>query len=426
MLLIYGALGIGGIETFFVRIAKHRSKLGLTTKLLLQYPEKSNKELLDEFTQYGEIVSYDDLFVFPRVAKYFKLTSPIKSELANILLNNVDQIHVFQGEDALLGYRLTNITNSIKPISVGFYHYVHYLWGGTKIPYFEKINRKFVLEFLPKRLLMMFSEDNIKLYEKHTGEDFSSASTFSIGVIDKKNVIEKIETNKNDVNICAVGRLVAFKTYNLQLINVIKKLLEQGYNVSLDIYGDGPCYGKIKNLIQEYKVEKYVTLKGSFDYSQFDNIVSLYDLFIGTGTAIVQASALGVPSIATIDNSNEADCYGYFYNVSDRQYGRIGLDANKEKLFDVIKMYFSLDFESINIIRQKHIDCVERYLIENSVSSMNELSSVNMPSYKFSSFSKSLYEFSRIYSKIVWKLSPNKLKEKQTLPVLESGNDERF
>lgn len=49
MLFIYGALPVGGIETFFVRMAKERFSKGLFTAILLQSkPEESDPVLLAE------------------------------------------------------------------------------------------------------------------------------------------------------------------------------------------------------------------------------------------------------------------------------------------------------------------------------------------------------------------------------------------
>ena len=57
MLFIYGALPVGGIETFFVRMAKERFKKKLSTSiLLLSKPEQSNNELLSEIKKYANVI----------------------------------------------------------------------------------------------------------------------------------------------------------------------------------------------------------------------------------------------------------------------------------------------------------------------------------------------------------------------------------
>lgn len=418
MLFIYGALGIGGVETYFVRIAKERFKEGLETKLLLQYPEKSNPELLSEMKKYADVYEYRDVFYFSKIAKYLKLVTPLKYISLNDLMKDIELIHVFQGEDALLAYRLSSKVGKKIPISVGFYHYVHYLWGGGAVPYYEQINRKFVLKYLPKTLLMMFNKDNISLYNKHVNDDFSQASTFSIGVIDKISEFKPTVNITRRIKVCAVGRLVNFKTYNIQLIQEIKRLCDDGYDVECDIYGDGPTKSDINNEILISDLVGKITLKGSFNYSDFDSIVSKYDIFVGSGTAIVQASALGIPSIAGIDNERGPYSYGYFCNIADRQYGRIDLNLKKDKFYNIIKCFIDLNEKERNILKKRHIESVERYLIGNSVLDLHRLKNIAMPKEMFTNFSLVTYETSRLIHKIQCKFIKSKLMERQKLPKI--------
>lgn len=405
MLMIYGALGMGGVETFFVRIAKERHRKGKITKILLQYPEKSNKELLEEIKKYAEVFIYEDIFYTPKIAKYFKLLSPTKKYTLTSFFENVDQIHTFHGDDTLLGYKLSNLANKSLPISVGFYHYIYYLWGGENIPYNEKINRKFVLSYLPKELLMMFSKDNIELYKKYANVDLSKASTFSIGVIDKKSEFTPVN-EINTIRLCAIGRLVEFKTYNLYMIDVIEKVISSGVKIEFDIYGTGPLRNKMQELITVKGLDKYIRLKGNLDYSKFDETVSSYDIFIGTGTAIVQATALGVPSITAIDNLYDPKSYGYFSEVYNRQYGRKGLDIDLVDIYTMIKNYSKFTLEEKNNLRKKHIACVDRFIIENSVKSIDYLKGVEMPRERFE-YSLFYYETSKILNKLRQKFDKN-------------------
>jgi hypothetical protein len=158
MLFIYGALTVGGIETFFVRMAKERKKLGLPTSiLLLSKPEASDKELLSEMCQNAHVLFAQDLFAISSFfSTRFSLLAPIKKQVLNGLFEHVDQIHVSDGMFAILGYRLLKLVDKNVPITVGIYHYIQYLWGGGRIAHFEKINRKFVFDYLPQETLLMF------------------------------------------------------------------------------------------------------------------------------------------------------------------------------------------------------------------------------------------------------------------------------
>jgi hypothetical protein len=109
MLIIYSALVIGGIETFFLRMVKIRHQKGLKTKVLLLYPEsKSNKEILSQVKLYCDVYFYDEIFFGPKVfSRTFPLIAPVRREKLNELMSEVEQIHAFIGKHVLLGYRLS-------------------------------------------------------------------------------------------------------------------------------------------------------------------------------------------------------------------------------------------------------------------------------------------------------------------------------
>jgi len=72
MLFIYGSLALGGIETFFVRMAKARAEIGMKTKiLLLNNKERSNPELLDEMGKYAEVYYLEDFIFLPKLVSAF-------------------------------------------------------------------------------------------------------------------------------------------------------------------------------------------------------------------------------------------------------------------------------------------------------------------------------------------------------------------
>ncbi|MEZ8109567.1 glycosyltransferase [Vibrio splendidus] len=420
MLIIYGALSLGGVETFFLRIAKQRYLSGKKTKILLYHPENNNSDLLNEVKKYAEVFNLSDVSDTPFLSKFFKLTSKYNKLKVEKLIDGVEQIHVFKGEDALIAYSFTSMLRVNIPISVGFYHYVYYLWGGKRVPYFERINRKFVLEFLPKQLLLLFSKDSQELYSKYTGYDYSQSNSFSIGVLDKEYSVEILTTKEKKIKICCVGRLVRFKTYNLSIISTVKMLIDKGYDVVLDIYGEGPLRVAMEDEIKRYNLFDSVKLKGALDYSLFDDVVSKYDIFVGTGTAIVQASALSIPSITALDNLIEARSYGFFSKVYDRQYGRNDLPIETVDFSTLIESYANSTLEEINILRLEHYNCVSRFYISSSVNSLESLCSIPMPKNKFkASLPLLIYDVSRLLHYTREKLDSKYRKYRQSLPYLD-------
>lgn len=407
MLFIYGALSVGGIETFFVRMAKERKKLGLSTSILLfSQPEASDKDLLSEMHQHAQVLFLQDLFtVSPFFSQRFPLLAPVKKQVLNDLFKCVDQIHVVDGMHALLADRLSRLVDKKIPITVGFYHYIKYLWGGDRVAHFEKINRKFIFEYLPQEALMMFSEGNRQLYNKHKKINFNKAQTFRLGVVNKKHV--RLSGNRNTpLKIVAVGRLVEFKTYNFYMLEVLSSLRRKGILVKFDIYGDGPLRDQIEEKIDNLNINDWVRLKGTLEYSKFDQVVSQYDLFIGSGTAIIQAASLGVPSIVGVENFIQPKTYGYFSDVHQYEYNLKGLSLPLFSVERMVEDYLLMnEIERFNL-KQAHFNSIDAFTNEACQRSMDALKELEMPEKPFK-YNLWIYEISRLLDRINMEINKN-------------------
>ena len=408
MLIIYGALRLGGIETFFVRMARERKKQGLTTKiLLLDKPGTSNNELLDEMKCYAEVLYKKDIFKKTSIIPdKFVLLSKLDINKLSSVMDGINHIHIFDGHHALLANRFNDIIGSKAIISVGFYHYMKFAWGGNKVKYYEKVHRDFVFNYLPNESLMFFSTGIKDFYASKFNNDFPSSNTFRMGVVDGNCCLSKDIDVIDDglLKICSVGRLVAFKSYNLLMLDVVDSLLKDGINVQYDIYGDGPLEGKIKEKIQRLNLTGKVKLKGSIDYSSFNSKVASYDLFIGSGTAIIQASSLGVPSIVGVENMVEAKSYGYFSDINHLEFNLKGLDSPMYHLLDLIKKYVNLDTEGKREVRKAHLESVNPFRNDVCSNNMDAICNVDMPSKRFT-YNQFFYELTRVIDSIHIKIS---------------------
>lgn len=393
MLFIYGALGLGGVETFFVRMAKERASKGKRTILLLLKPRKyCSEELILEIAQYSEVLFYNDVFYGGKLSGLFPLLAPIKKSFKDKYLVHIKQIHGFSGKHVLLGYRFSSLLNLSVPVSVGFYHYIQYAWKTSQITYSERINRDFVFKYLPSDNLMFFSEQCKIFNEIKSNLKFPNSHTFRLGVVDKQSV--NISSNVNNpLRVVAVGRLVSFKSYNLFMLDVVKELNDKGLSVMIDIYGKGELEGEMRKKITKLNIEKYVNIKGNLNYSDFNSIIKNYDLFIGSGTAIIQSASLGVPSIVGIENLHEAKTYGYFSNVYMYEYNLKGLDLKLYNISKLIEQYMRMESDDVIKLKQDHVRSVENFTNEICEYNFSKLDENKMPEYNFK-YSKFKYELS--------------------------------
>jgi glycosyltransferase involved in cell wall biosynthesis len=115
--------------------------------------------------------------------------------------------------------------------------------------------------------------------------------------------------------IVSVGRLVHWKTYNLYMIPIVRRLADKGFPVHWDVYGDGEARGDMEKLIQKHGLETQITLHGTLDYQHLGEALEDAWVFVGSGTAIIEAGFCRVPSIMGIGDDKTSKCYGYLYDV---------------------------------------------------------------------------------------------------------------
>jgi len=142
------------------------------------------------------------------------------------------------------------------------------------------------------------------------------------------------ERNTEKINknlIISIGRLVEFKNYVIPVINLIAELNKQGYNFEYHIYGDGTLREKTEKEIKKCNAEQYVFLHGTLPYEKLSSVLEDKLLFIGMGTALVEAAANHVPALLAIESNNKPTTYGWLSEVGGGHVGEV-MEGREEKL----------------------------------------------------------------------------------------------
>lgn len=131
--------------------------------------------------------------------------------------------------------------------------------------------------------------------------------TYRYNLVDD-SVIKQKATEKADISTNAspifatVGRLSPEKGYT-RLLNICGELRDEGYNFHLLLIGGGPEEERLRQLVKEKNLEKYVTMPGATPNPH--KYTSQADVFVcssfseGYSTACTEAAILGVPIITT-------------------------------------------------------------------------------------------------------------------------------
>lgn len=156
--------------------------------------------------------------------------------------------------------------------------------------------------------------------------------------VDAQYILHKAEINVN-INrkakvfkLVTCGRLVLQKGY-VRLIEVIEKLIKEGYELNLIIIGGGPEEVLLRDKIKEFGLEQKIVLTGFLDNPY--PVMKQADCFIcssyaeGFSLVILEAMVLGIPVIST-------NCSGPNELIQNSQYG-ILVENSFNGIYDGLK-----------------------------------------------------------------------------------------
>lgn len=159
--------------------------------------------------------------------------------------------------------------------------------------------------------------------------------------------ITDIIMDKNAFNIISVGRLIEQKSYK-RLINIQRRLRQEGYNTNLYILGDGEQRKELECIINGYELRENIFLLGFKDNPW--KYVRNSDLFVcsswkeGFSTAVSESLIVGTPVVTT-------RCSGMYEMLGDNEYGLV-VDNDENSLYSGIKKMID-DKDTFEFYREK-------------------------------------------------------------------------
>ena len=172
--------------------------------------------------------------------------------------------------------------------------------------------------------------------------------TTPIGVLYNTNeteqIMEKAKIPPDDsafcdgcIRICSVAKLMSTKGFD-RLLNVHKRLLDEGFRHTVYILGIGEEEGKLRQKIREYGVDESFILLGFRDNPY--QYVSRCDLYVcasrreGFSTAVTEALVVGTPVVST-------DCSGARELLGENdEYGLV-VENSEEGIYAGMKRMLS-------------------------------------------------------------------------------------
>lgn len=172
---------------------------------------------------------------------------------------------------------------------------------------------------------------------------------------------ESVKRSPRSGELVSIGRLSPMKEYNFYMVDIVSELLREGRVVTWDVYGDGPDEQGLLQLVKERGLTHQIKLHGRLPYEKFGGAMNTAYLFIGMGTAAVEAAASGVPVIVAMAHDRSGKTYG---RISTLPLGNIGDRMStppNHSVIDEIRALLDLSPEAYASEAGKDKDYVQQY-----------------------------------------------------------------
>jgi hypothetical protein len=129
-------------------------------------------------------------------------------------------------------------------------------------------------------------------------------------------------TSVRNSSILTAARLDGkMKAYVEGLIRRWPEVITVHPNMSLIIVGDGPARHHYEQLVSSLGISSSVSFFGSLDNSQLSDLYASAAVFVGMGTAAIEAGFFGTPTIIAVEGEAECLSPGYLGDPLMRGYG---------------------------------------------------------------------------------------------------------
>jgi 1,2-diacylglycerol 3-alpha-glucosyltransferase len=305
--------------------------------------------------------------------KQFNVFFPLSNKkVKDAFAGNIKSFHVLGIFGLILAKRLSKILGNV-PLTIGVYHQNEFFYT----QYSSNFNRWIfgALCETPWQNMIFFNEANQRSYSDRFNKDFMKSMILPIGIELKDVGSSDCIANRSKFLIVSVGNLLEFKTYNKHVISCLPSLRIKFPNVRYEIYGEGYEFSVLLQYAIDLGVQDLVKFCGYLDYSLFSQVVSRAHVFIGSGTALLESAALGVPSIIGVESIPTAETYGLISDISGYSYNEMGLSFPLVPIEDSIVRIFEMSSADFLRLSKRCVKKAREFNVETLVNGLYEVES---------------------------------------------------
>lgn len=330
-MFVADGMNIGGIETLLIRMANQIAELGYPVIVLAK-----NGPCIESLG--------NNVFTFQAAAQ-----TPLLSQLKQVPTDKLtEKTRVFIW--AATPYSLVSIykyqrhlyrNKGTQSVSVSG------IFGPTRSVrglkhHYDMMVHRLVLGWLPNKSVYFMSRAVQNTYIEQFGSSFASWPIHKLALDQSGFNWQSRESNV--LEIVSIGRITKFKPYNFGALDVVESMVGKDIAVHWSIWGHGDESELLEKAIRDRGLSSYVTFHGELPYSKFKAVALDADLFVGMGTAALEAALMGVPTVVALAWSR-LGTYGFLHQCPVDSIGENCTGHEETNLMDIISSYSSYSTE---------------------------------------------------------------------------------
>lgn len=302
----------GGIETYLVRTLPRLASMGHQVSLLTgprgEVPDGISAPL-DQVSDVAQI--FFTAYRWPRPTR----------RLRALRLAPVDVVIPCDLNALLLTAMVHRQLLSGVPVVVAVFHPREYCWRPALLrrPWLRHLSARIVRQ-LPLENLLFATDATVRETGECAGRDLRGAPVVPLPIEVQpapRPRRDPIERSK----IVSVARLAPYYVHHHSMIEVIRELRDGGCEFSYHVYGEGEERQALESEARRLDVADRVFLHGAISYEHFSQAVGDAFVYVGPGTAMLEAAACGVPALVPIDSVRDPVCYGFLQDTASNDLG---------------------------------------------------------------------------------------------------------
>jgi len=167
--------------------------------------------------------------------------------------------------------------------------------------------------------------------------------------------------------IVSVGRLAQMKEYNLWMIDIVKELLDAGVAVRWEVFGEGPYKETMAQRIKDRGLQAHISLRGEISYDRLPEAFERAWVFVGMGTALIEAGMAGVPAISATVYDESGYSHGFLHELPEYSCGE-PLNQPVRRVRDMLQNVASMNEQEYSLLAAAGRQHAKQFALETLMS----------------------------------------------------------